>query len=335
MSASGLAAILALPSSLKELQILEVSRQGPQRHALDHSRALLRALSLQRASLESLCLSLRCPKLTPFTEDFDLSAFQALRVLRIACQRRRESVYPTSLKWPSCAPPALNVLVFSEIELQNRQRHIAFPPELQACLKSLDPADLCRLAGTVRLSLLAGPDARADSREAIEELGKRFRVASSQTFRASLSRPICCNDGTRDKLRLCVSRLTRGRGAYPPYLYHEYVPEELTLYDSSSNGSGWLDSTDRSSAPGLFPHVDEQHFSFDIGDLETGYILHDFDFDTFLDNADNGFGFLPDDQPMADWPAQPGPFDLNTLVATPFPTGHHHVNFGSQTDSVD
>ena len=121
VSASGLTTILSIPTSLKSLKFFEVSRQGPQIHSLDYSPALLRALSLQRHSLESLCLSLRNPKLSPFTREFDMSSFLALRVLMIRCQRLTESVYPTSLKWATYAPPALDTLVFSGIDFQSRR----------------------------------------------------------------------------------------------------------------------------------------------------------------------------------------------------------------------
>jgi hypothetical protein len=347
MSASGLISILSLPASLKALKVLEVSRQGPQRHTLDYSRALLRALSPQRKSLESLCLSLRGPKLSPFSQDFDMSSFDALRVLRISCQRRSESVYPTSLMWATYAPPALDTLVFSGIEIQDRRNNVVFPSELQACLKTLNAADLCHLARTICLSLQYGSDVRADGRKAVEELGKRFRNASSRTSQASPSKVTCHNDEGRGGPRLCVSRFTRGRGAIPPFLYHEHEPEELPLYDSSTRGSGWLNATDRSSGAPGFPHVDE-HFNLDFTELEAGEVLQDFDFDSFLDNQPdvdmhNPFNVdqdvLPHYHPVGDaappWPAQPGPLDLNALLATPLMQLHHHMGGGSQTDSVD
>jgi hypothetical protein len=343
MSALGLTTILALPASLKALKVLEVSRQGPRRHVLDYSRALLRALSHQRTSLESLCLSLRDPMLSPFSQGFDLSSFPALRLLKISCQKYNESVYPTSLKWTSYAPPALDMLVFSGIELQHRQNNVTFPSELQACLKILDPADLCSLARKVCLSLKSGSDVHPDSRKVVEELGKRFRTASSQISLASSSAGPCHNEEGRDAPRLCVTGFARGRGAIPPYLYHEYEPEELPLYDSSSKGTGWLNATGRSSGAPFFSHASE-HFNLDFSSLEDSEVLNDFDFDSFLNPPDADMhavfedAFLHDhpiDYAAATWHAQPGPVDLNVLLSTPLTQMHHHTQDEDGSDSAD
>jgi hypothetical protein len=342
--------ILSIPASLKSLKFFEVSRQGPQIHSLDYSLALLRALSLQKHSLESLCLSLRTPKLSPFTREFDMSSFLALRVLMIRCQRHTESVYPTSLKWATYAPPALDTLVFSGIDFQSRRNDVAFPPELQACLKTLDPSDLYKLARSVCLSLQYGSEVRAGARKTIEELGEQFRLASSHPSRPALSQAACRSRGSRDGPRLCVSRFTRGRGPKPPYLYHEYEPEELLLYDSSSK-SGWLNVRERDSRTSAFPHI-EQHFHLDISSVEASDVLNDFDFDSFLNSDPVGppdlnlfmasHDFQHFDQPLlgttppgTDLTTHHGFLDLNPLFATASTQSNQQVQDEAESDSVD
>jgi hypothetical protein len=341
MSLSGLTTILSLPASLKALKVLEVSHQAPWRYALDYSHSLMRALSLQRTSLDSLALSLREPKQSPFSQDFDMSALHSLRVLKISCQPGGQSVYPTSLKWVTHAPPALETLVFSGIELQNRRDNVTLPAELEACLKTLDSADLCDLAHTVCLSIRSGYDVPSGSRKAVDALGKRFRTASSQSLGAFSSGVICCKDEGRDSPRLCVSRF-RERGAIPPYLYHEYGPDELTIYDSSSRGSGWLNATDRSSGASVFEHRLE-HFNLDFSGLEAGDVLNDFDFDSFLNglepNMEPVFGdIFPHDHAVAvpEWSSLQDSLDLNAIFDSHVVAqSHHHINDEEETNSVD
>lgn len=301
ISAAGLATILSLPMALKGLEVLEVSQQGPRKHELEYSQPLFRALSLQRTSLESLALSLRDPRQSPFSQDFNMSSFHALRVLNISCKRHGDSVYPTSLKWVTYTPPALDMLIFSEVELQHRQNNVNLPSELQTCLKALDPVDLSYLARTVCLSLQSGSDVRADARKTIEEVGQRFRKASSQTAQATSSATPGHHDERKDSPRLFVTRFTRARGAIPPYLYREYRPEAIPLYDSSSKGTGWLSATDRRHGSPYFPHL-SPHLSFDFSALEESDALNDFDFDSFLN------GTTPD--------------DTQTVFGDPFV--HHH-----------
>lgn len=352
VSASGLTTILSIPASLRSLKFFEVSRQGPQVHSLDYSLAFLRALSLQRQSLESLCLSLRNPKLPPFTREFDMSSFLTLRVLRIRCQRHTESVYPTSLKWATYTPPALDKLVFSGIDFQSRRNDVAFPSELQACLKTLDPSDLCKLARSVCLSLQYGSEVRAGARKTVEELGKHFRLASSHLSRPAPSQAPCRSRGSRDGPRLCVSRFTRGRGAIPPYLYHDYEPEELPLYDSSAKGPGWLNVRERDSRTSAFPQHIEQHFHLDFSGLETSDVLNDFDFDSFLNSDPVGppdlnlfmasHDFQHFDQPLlgttppgAALTPHHGILDLNPLFATTSTQSSQQVQDEAETDSAD
>jgi hypothetical protein len=341
--------ILSIPVSLKSLKFFEVSRQGPQTHSLDYSLALLKALSLQRHSLESLCLSLRNPKLSPFTREFDMSSFLVLRVLMIRCQRHTDSVYPTSLKWATYAPPALDTLIFSGIDFQNRRNDVTFPSELQACLKTLDPSDLCKLARSVCLSLQYGSEVRAGARKTIEELGEHFRLASSHPSRPGVSQATRRSRGSGDGPRLRVSRFTRGRGAIPPYLYHESEPEELPLYDSSVKGTGWLNVRD--SRTSTFPHI-EQHFHLDFSALEASDVLNDFDFDSFLNSDPVGppdlnlfiasHDFQHFDQPLPGT-TLPGPdltphhglLDLNPLFINATTQSNQQVQDEAETDSVD
>ena len=342
MSASGLTAILSLPVSLKSLKILEVSRQGPRRHALDYSQPLLEALTLQRKSVEFLCLSLREPRLSPFRQEFDMSSFHALRLLRISCQGHNDSVYPTSPKWTTYAPPALDTLVFGGIEIQNRADNTTLPSELQACLKALRPADLCSLARTVCLSLQSGSDVRADARKAVEALGKHFRKALSQKSHAASSATTCRNSECKDGPRLYVTRFTRHRGAIPPYLYREYEPEELPLYDSSSKSTGWLNPNDGNDLAPFLSHPSE-HLSYDFSALEDD-VLHDFDFDSFLNTADDAdmypvFGdpFLhgdPAGNALPAWPVPTGPDHLN-VFSTHAVNSHLYTHGEEDTDSVD
>jgi hypothetical protein len=342
MSFSGLTTILSLPASLKALRVLEVSHQGPRRYALEYSHILIRALSLQRTSLDSLCLSLREPKQSPFTQDFDMSAFHSLRLLKISCQPHGQSIYPTSLNWATYAPPALDTLVFSGIELQNRRDNVTLPADLQACLKTLDPTDLCDLAHTVCLSIQSGYDVPSDSRKAVEELGKRFRKASSQSSVTFSSRSTYYKGEGRGSPRLCVSRF-RERGAIPPYLFHEYGPDELTIYDSSSRGSGWLNATDRSSGASVFEHRLE-HFNLDFSGLEAADVLNDFHFDSFLNHEpDSNMGtvfeepFLHDHaHTVPDWSSLEDPLDLDAIFGPDVATqSHYHVNDEEETDSVN
>jgi hypothetical protein len=280
-----------------------------------------------------------------------MSSFLALYVLMIRCQRHTESVYPTSLKWATYAPPALDTLVFSGIDFQRRRNDVAFPSELQACLKTLDPSDLCKLARSVCLSLQYGSEVRAGARKTVEELGKHFQRASSHSSRPAVSQAACRSRGSRDGPRLRVSRFTRGRGAIPPYLYHESEPEELPLYDSSAEGSGWLDVREGNSRTSAFPHI-EQHFHLDFAGLEASDVLNDFDFDSFLNSDPAGppdlnffiasHDFQHFDPPLlgttppgTDLTAHHGLLDLNPLFATASTQSNQQVQDEAETDSVD
>lgn len=79
--------------------------------------------------------------------------------------------------------------------------------------------------------------------KAVEKVGERFRIASSQTSLGSPSAVTRNSNKSIDGPRLCVTRVTRSRGA-PPFLclYHEYEPVELALYDSCCKGTGWQDA---------------------------------------------------------------------------------------------
>jgi hypothetical protein len=269
-----------------------------------------------------------------------MSSFLALRMLRIRCQRHTESVYPTSPKWAAYAPPALDELVFSGIDFQSRRNDVAFPSELHTCLKTLDPSDLCKLARSVCLSLQYGSEVRAGARKTIEELGQHFIQARSRSSWPASS---------RDSPRLCVKRFTRGRGAIPPYLYHEYEPEELLLYDSSGKGSGWLNVRERDSRTSAFPLI-EQHFHLDFSGLEASDVLHDFDFDSFLNTDPVGPDFnlfmashdfqhldqpLPSTTPGTGLPPQHGILNLNPLLATTSTQPSQQVQDEAETNLAD
>lgn len=93
------------------------------------------------------------------------------------------------------------------------------------------------------------------------------------------------SDEARNGPRLCVTRLTRGRGAMAPYLYHEYQPQEIPLYDSSSTGTGWLNATGRGSGSPHFTYS-SSHFNLDFSGLENADALNDLDFDSLLNNTE-------------------------------------------------
>ena len=255
-------AVLSLPASLKALKCLEAHAQGPLKHALEYSPILLEALGLQRTSLKSLTLSFRSPGLPLFSHAFDMSSFHALRLLRISCGRMDPSVPLTSPDLATYAPPALDTLVFSDINIRESRGPKQLHTDLEACLRRLTPAELCHLAGTVCLSLRPGSDIPSECREAVENLGNLFRLAPSRTPSASSSRAASDEGERRLRPRLCVNSFTRRRGAKAPYLYREYEPEELLLYDSSSKGSGWFGPPTEQLSP-----------------------LVDFDFDSFLNDG--------------------------------------------------
>jgi hypothetical protein len=156
ISAAGLATILSLPVSLKCLEILEVSHQEPRRYELDYSQALLRALSLQRTSFESLTLSLQDPGLLPLQS--------RLRYVFLPRPSPAEYIMPKTTQHA-------HLLQFWA-RIETGQPHLA--SKLQACLKTFDPVDLSCLARMVCLSLLYGYYIGVDARKAIEELGQHF-----------------------------------------------------------------------------------------------------------------------------------------------------------------
>ena len=366
VSASGLTAVLSLPTSLKALKVLEALAQGPLNHALEYSPVLLKALSLQMTSLESLSLSLRSPRMPLFSHEFDMSPFHVLRFLRISCARIGQSVPPTSLDLAAYAPPALDALIFSDININEARAPARLHADLEACLRRLTPAELCHLARTVCLSLRPGSNIPPERREAVESLGNLFRLAPSRTPSASSSRAASDKDKHKQRPRLCVNSFTSPRGACSPYLYREYEPEELLLYDSSSEGSGWLAGrNDRYFSRFRITRTEASpDYSFGSPDDQLSP-LHHFDFNSFLNDGyepgTDHFLFNPPvrvpavqgplmmDGSFQVWPTQvnTGPSDLNddelsafTSVQIPHVLPHSHTTVApnqalDDADSVD
>ena len=318
MSASGLTTLLSLPASLKVLKVLEVRQQGPQKYVLDYSSALLEALGLPKVSLESLSLSLRNPQQSPFSHDFDMSSFHALRLLRISFQSLSKPSYPTSLGWAIYAPPALDTLVFSHVSPRDTHDYLTLTSDLGASLKSLEPAEARNLARTVCLSLIPSSFPQLEDRKTVEKLGHLFRLGTSQipsTFFGAASGEEEHGDGPR--LRLYF---TRSRGAMAPYLYREHEPEEDLLYESSSQGSGWLTGNVHGSFPLFFSHsvdnVAPDHFMQTTDDssaqLNFGFHVNHIpasDMHLSYDLFDTGQGWPALDSPLSpegfqNWPSE-------------------------------
>jgi len=173
--------------------------------------------------------------------------------------------------------------------------------------------------------LISGPDMQAEGREDVEKLGNHFRLAPSKMLVASSLGTFSSEKKRRDGPRLCVNRLGRSRGAIPPYLYREYEPEELPLYDSSSEGTGWSTGRDYGNYSTLFPQGME---SFDLDHIGPAIdaFTEQFDFDSFLNN-----------QLGPDWPVEANDWGVgftSTWPALPPPDTPHVLHYSTIVESA-
>jgi hypothetical protein len=200
--------ILSVPRALVSLVLTEYDYRGPHKYCISNDEELGMALAPQIDSLRDLYLGLRFQQQS-FPTPYNFSNFASLDKLILECKPLDNLLHPS--------------LVFTDRMLQISQfvnatvRHvvwITFPKR-----------PLCLVLQTPPGYRLTASDTQRD----IEKLGRSLRIThdavvwSPQAF----------------ETRLIMVRQTEPKGAVPPYLYNEHVPEKVVCYDSFASTSNW------------------------------------------------------------------------------------------------
>ena len=208
ISAKALEIIISVPRALESLELTEYDYGAPLMHPMRNAEEVKMALSPQEDSLRDLHLGLlyqRRGSRTPY----DFCNFANLRNLTLECTTL-DSVLHSSLVLKD------RMLKISETTIFNARYLIWITlPDRPFSL------ELQTAPGYILTDV--------DVRTGIERLGRSLRgprdhrQQSSQVF----------------ETRLVIVRQTKPKGAVPPYLYDEHVPEKVICYDSFAPTSNW------------------------------------------------------------------------------------------------
>jgi hypothetical protein len=197
--------ILSVPRALRSLELTEYDYGGVN-YAIGSHEELGMALSPQEDSLRDIHLGLRSQQ-WGIRAPYDFCDFTNLEKLTLECMSLDDFPYsPSALKGHTL-----------KITGNGAIRHIIWIviPKRLFSLVLQTPAGY-------RLNV-------RDSKTGIERLGRFLRtpditgVQSSPAF----------------ETRLIIVRQTEPKGAVPPYLYDEHVPEKVVCYDSFASASKW------------------------------------------------------------------------------------------------
>ena len=208
ISSTALKTILSVPRSLKSLELTEYDygvSPGPSIHGPEELQV---ALSPQQYSLRHLHLGLIFHH-RGFHTPYDFSSFESLQKVVLEC-RQLNNVLHSSLA------PKDGVIKMSEVGASN-PRHmlwITFPQRPFSLKIQTAPGHILT---------------DSDVRRGIERLGRSLRAPRSTDLHSS---PVF-------DARLFIVRQTEQRGAVPPYLYNEHVPEKVVCYDSFATAASW------------------------------------------------------------------------------------------------
>jgi hypothetical protein len=203
-----LATILSVPRALISLVLTEYDYRDPPKYCISQDEQLGMALNPQIDSLRTLHLGLRAQHLS-FPTPYNFSNFTSLQKLILECR-----------------------------PLDNHLRHSLVLIDRTIQISQLDNVTIRHVVWIIlpdhpmSLVLQTPPGYRltaSDTQRDIEKLGRSLRVTHDAVlqFRQAF------------ETRLMMVRQTAPKGAVPPYLYYEHVPEKVVCYDSFASTSNW------------------------------------------------------------------------------------------------
>jgi hypothetical protein len=205
VSPEALKIILLVPRALQSLEFAEYSYGNTFRYAIRDVEQLVTAMSPQEDSLRELQLRLRFHQ-SGFRRPFDFGNFTRLQKLTVECQ----PINPC------------------HVVLEGRVLQITGPTDI--ALVSWIWIVLPERPFNLVLQIPPGHKLyAADDRRAIENVGRSLSTRHNAGKQPSPAL----------ETRLVIVRQTRPKGAIPPYLYNEHVPEKVVCYDSFASGSNW------------------------------------------------------------------------------------------------
>lgn len=202
--------ILSVPRALQSLELTEYDYGNTFQYNVRDVEQLMTALSPQEDSLQDLQLGLRFQR-SGFQTPCDFRNFTKLQKLIVECQ------------------PLNNC----PLTLEGRMLQITEP----GVIPHLSWIWIVLPERPFSLVLETPPGHRldaADDRAAIEKLGRSLSLRHNPS-----TQPLPSLD-----TRLVIVRQTRPKGAVPPYLYNEHVPEKVVCYDSFASAPNWDFETD-------------------------------------------------------------------------------------------
>lgn len=240
ISPQALEIILSVPRALQSLEFTEYNYGNAFQYAVRDVEQLLRALSPQEDSLKDLQLCLRFHR-SGFQRPYDFRNFTSLQKLTMECQPLSKcSLALKDRVLQIMRPRITSHLIWIWVVL----------PERPFCFVLQTPPGH-------RLDTV-------DDRTAIENLGRSLSMHHNPN-----TQPLPALE-----TRLVIVRQTRPKGAVPPYLYNEHVPEKIVCYDSFASGSNWDFKTDKERKDDEDRRRLRDNTPFpDVGDGETGDLL--------------------------------------------------------------
>ena len=208
ISSTALETILSVPRALKSLELTEHDYGVSPGPSIHDPEELQMALSPQQYSLRHLHLGLLFHQ-QGFRTPYDFSSFANLQ--KVVLERRQlNSVLHSSLA------PKDGMIKISEVGGSNSRQMlwITFPQRPFSLEIQTAPGHMLT---------------NSDVRRGIEGLGRSLRGPCSTNLQSS---PIF-------DTRLVIVRQTEQKGAVPPYLYGEHVPEKVVCYDSFATAASW------------------------------------------------------------------------------------------------
>jgi len=239
--------ILSVPRALISLVLTEYDYRDPHKYCISNNEELGMALIPQIDSLRDLYLGLRFQQQS-FPTPYDFSNFTSLQKLILECM-------------------PLDNLLHHSLVLTNRTLQISEFDQatvLHVVWITFPDRPLCLVLQTPPGHRLTASETQRD----IERLGQSLRITHDAVVRSPQA----------FEIRLMMVRQTEPKGAVPPYLYNEHVPEKVVCYDSFASTSNWdfkteaelrTDEENRSSrnVMPLPDHVDSATEAFPWDDL--------------------------------------------------------------------
>ena len=200
--------ILSVPRALISLVLTEYDYRAPHKYSISNGEELGMALTPQIDSLRDLSLGLRFQQQS-FPTPYDFSNFTSLEKLILECMPLDNLLHPSLV----LTDRTLQISKFDNATV----RHVVWItfPERPLCLVLQTPP---------RYRLTA-----SDTQRDIERLGRSLRITHDTVVRSPQA----------FEIRLMMVRQTERKGAVPPYLYNEHVPEKVVCYDSFASTSNW------------------------------------------------------------------------------------------------